>query len=581
MFNRFYCPAGKLFEGMLNRGIHNSPEVHHILSSFSAMERHDVLSLADRTIGKIVHHAAERFGERPFVQWREEVFSFAETNRRANRVANVFRSLGVGFGTRVAILCSNRIEYLDIWFGLAKLGAIQLPLNMAYKAPQISHTLSRAEVPIVVIQHNLAAEFERLVEQSQLAGCYHVVSLDGEVKGPPGVQCHKFSDLILAASDADPGDPGVSGSDIGAIMNTSGTTGLAKGVLVPHGQQYWLAKNMALMLELNSEDIYYNFFPLFHNTSQAMITLPVLLVGARMVLTEKFSLSQFWSDVRRYDVTVFYYIGEILNLLVKAGDTGQERDARLRAGWGIGGAPCDVANFECTHGVLLGTGYGSTEGNVPVFRPLGADPTSASTGRVLPEFTVRIADPQGRTLPAGEMGEILIRSDEPSALFVGYDGDPTATAEAMREGWFHSGDVGRFDEEGNLYFMSRLKDVIRVKGENVSAFEIENALMSFPGVLEAAAVAVPSELGGDEVKAVIVLAEGESVDYGDLLKHCARMLPKFALPRYIEFSVALPKTATNKIQKNVLREDSFNVRTWDSRAGSYLPGFVKNDKDGA
>jgi crotonobetaine/carnitine-CoA ligase len=285
-----------------------------------------------------------------------------------------------------------------------------------------------------------------------------------------------------------------------------------------------------------------------------------------MVLTEKFSLSSFWPDVRSHGATVFYYIGEILNLLVKADDAGPESTS-LRAAWGVGGAPADVEAFARRHGIKIGTGYGSTEANVPTFRALGEEPKSASCGKSVPEFDVLVVDSDDKPVPVGETGEIVIRSSEPGSTLVGYDGDPEATRLAMRGGWFHSGDAGRFDERGNLYFAARLKDVIRVRGENVSAFEVEAVLLTFPGVIEAAAIAVPGELGGDDVKAVVVASE--PLDPARLVAHCEAQLPKFSVPRYVERVDALPKTPTNKIQKHILRSHGVNARTWDSKSSSF------------
>jgi carnitine-CoA ligase len=535
----------------------------------------EVLPIAERTIGHLLRQAANRYGERTFLQWRAEAFTYRDMNRRANRVANAFRELGVSKGTRVAIFISNRVEYLDIWFGLAKLGAIELPINTAYKAPQILQTLSRAEVPVVVVQADLAVEFELI--SGQLARCRHVVSLDGSVRGPSHAFVHNYETLVARASEAEP-DVVVVGTDVGAIMNTSGTTGLAKGVLLPQAQQYWLGRSIANALELGEDDVYYNFFPLFHNTAQAMIALPVLLTGGRMVLTEKFSLSSFWPDVHKHKITVFYYIGEILHLLVKNGTPAKAEGSKLRAGWGIGGSPSDVDMFEKLYGARLGTGYGSTEGNVPIFRPLGAQSNSAAAGKCLPEFEVRVVDTAGQSVPTGEAGEIVIRSTEPGAIMIGYDGNPQASEEALKGGWYHSGDAGRFDADGNLYFVARIKDVIRVRGENISAFEIEDALLSFPDVIEAAAIAVPADIGGDDVKAVIVPAPGVDIELRALLIHCEHRLPKFSVPRYIELCRELPKTLTNKIQKHALREDGLNARTWDSRTGSFISPSANNQR---
>ena len=294
-----------------------------------------------------------------------------------------------------------------------------------------------------------------------------------------------------------------------------------------------------------------------------------------MLLTDRFSLSNFWGDIREHSITAFYYIGEILNLLTKTDPGELGRETSLRIGFGIGGAPTDVTTFQYRHGVMLGTCYGSTEGNVPVFSDPGVEPGSTSAGRVLPEFMIKVVDAEGRDLPTDEVGEIIIHSREPASMLRGYDGDPDATRLALRDGWFYSGDAGRLDAQGNLHFVSRIKDVIRVRGENVSAFEVEATLLSFPGVVEAAAIAVPGELGGDDVKAVIVA--DPTIDLAALCAHCEQRLPRFSVPRYFEVRSNLPKTPTNKIQKNVLREDGLNSATWDQKAASYLTEVSPSD----
>jgi crotonobetaine/carnitine-CoA ligase len=293
-----------------------------------------------------------------------------------------------------------------------------------------------------------------------------------------------------------------------------------------------------------------------------MITLPVLLTGARMVLSERFSARQFWPDVRSHGCTVFYYIGEILRMLLKSTSAGEAAGTRLRAGWGIGAAPQDFVEFQRRHGVALRSGYGSTEANVGVYLPHD-DPDPASVGRALPGYELRIGDADDAPLPPGQVGEILVRADEPCTIMQGYEGDPQATLAAWRDLWFHTGDAGYLDERGNLFFVGRLRDAIRVRGENVSAFEVEEVVGRMQGVLEVAAIAVPCELGGDDVKIVVVPAPGARLSPQSLVREVQAHLPKFAIPRYVEIVAALPKTETNKIRKNVLRETPFTPDTWD------------------
>lgn len=520
----------------------------------------DVSLIAAETVGEALGTAARVYGEACFVRCDGAEVSYAAANARANRVANAFAELGVGRGDRVAILAQNRLEYLDLWFGLSKIGAIELPISTAYKGGQILHALRRAETRHIVIDARSAAVFSDVVRDVDCrpivldAGCDLAGALD-------------YRALVREASYREPPVAGVTGADVVAIMNTSGTTGPSKGVRLPNAQQLSLARTMALTLGMTRKDVFYNYFPLFHNTAQAMITLSTLLAGGSMLLTEKFSLSSFWRDVRAHDVSLFYFIGEMLHLLVHANDEERGADIRLRAGWGIGAAPSDVAAFEQRYGVKLGTGYGSTEGNVPVVRSLGYAPASASAGRVIPGFKVRIVDDAGADMPVGEVGEVVETADDPRHIMQGYDGDEAASAQALRDGWLYTGDAGRFDADGNFYFVARIKDVIRVRGENISGSEIEQEVLRFPGVLEVAAIAVPAELGGDDVKVVIVPAKGSSIDREALIAHCAETLPKYAVPRYVEITDALPKTETNKVQKHILRKEGVNARTWDRKRG--------------
>jgi carnitine-CoA ligase len=285
-------------------------------------------------------------------------------------------------------------------------------------------------------------------------------------------------------------------------------------------------------------------------------------VGARMVLTERFSASRFWPEAIEHRCTVFYYIGEIMRILLKSTSAEDARGAKLRVSWGIGPSPKDFAEFQQRFGVALRTGYGSTEANVPCYLPHGSTKLG-SAGRAVAGFEVRIANERCEPLPAGEQGEILVRSHEPFALMLGYDGDPAATVAAWQDLWFHSGDAGMLDADGDLHFKGRVKDSIRVRGENISAFEVEEAIGSLEGIVEVAAIAVPSELGGDELKVVIVADKDAKLAPEAIIAYAQARLPRYSIPRYVEFVTALPKTPTNKVQKNVLRSQPFTAATWD------------------
>jgi carnitine-CoA ligase len=516
------------------------------------------LPLADQVAAHILRRQAQCIGERVFTVCGNDNITYAEADRRADGVAAALHTLGIAKGQRVAILLHNRIEYLDLWFGLSRIGAIQLPLNTAYKSLQLLHTLKRAPVTAVVVEDALLPELEAIVDQ-----IHDVKTLI--VLGGTQPRCkakHLFYKNIFSSAPAAPRAVAISGADTGAIMNTSGTTGPSKGVRLSHAQQYILGRNIVNDMALTDSDVYYNFFPLFHNTAQAMITLPVLLTGAKMVLIDRFSATRFWPDIRAHSCTAFYYIGEILRILLKSTHATDGAGTKLRIGWGIGASAEDFAAFQARHGVALRSGYGSTEANVGVYLP-HENPRLTSVGRAIEGYIVRIADSKDDPLPPGKTGEILVRCDEPCAIMQGYDGDPEATIAAWKDLWFHTGDAGYLDADGNLHFVGRVKDGIRVRGESVSAFEVEAVMAQVDGVLEVAAIAVPGELGGDEIKLVVVTSAGSKLDAAALITHAQKHLPKYAVPRYVEFVEALPKTETNKVRKNVLRETPITPNTWD------------------
>ena len=526
----------------------------------------EALPLAEQVAARILRRQAAALGDRPFVVSGDRVVSYAEAHARANRVANALRALGVTRDTRVGVLLRNRLEYLDLWFGISRLGAIQLPINTAYKSGQIAHVLNRAPVQLVVVEDGLLDELVAAAPEAREVRTLVVIGDTSETERRFRGRVASYAACIEAAGRGEPGDEPAAGADVGVVMNTSGTTGPAKGVRLTHAQQYILGRNIACDLDLSGEDVYYNCFPLFHNTAQAMITLPVLLTGSRMVLAERFSSTRFWQDMRDYRCTAFYYIGETLRILLKSTTVADAAGSCLRVGWGIGASAKDFVEFQDRFGVRLRTGYGSTEANVAVYLPHdNADP--ASVGRALPGYDLRIANEHDEPVPAGTVGEILVRASEPCTIMRGYDGDAAATAEAWRDLWFHTGDAGYLDTEGNLYFMGRVRDVMRVRGENVSAFEVEEAVAEVPGVLEVAAIAVPAELGGDDVKVVVVQKPGmPAVDPAALIAHAEAKLPRFAVPRYVEVVDALPKTETNKVRKHVLRATPFTPATWDRLA---------------
>jgi len=546
----------------------------------------DKRPLAQRQLGKIVAEQASALGDRPFV-WVDGVWtSYAEANRRANRVANWVAGLGIEKGARVGVLLNNRIEYLDLWFGLAKMGALELPISIEYRWPQLVQLLERAPIDLLVFEASFAAELaaafaKTTVPRPRLAV---VDASPGELEG-----FEHAMDYRKAVGSAPELEPltldALTGADAGAILNTSGTTGVPKGVVVPYAQHYIFARNLVSYLGLASEDVSYNFFHFFHNSAQVLVTYPTLLSGGRMILTKKFSVSGFWPDVLKHGCTTFCFMAEMLRLLLRGTYAEDAKGSRLRVAWGYTASASDWVEFESRYGVSLRSGWGNTESNASTYVPLGSK-KPGSAGRAIPGFELRIANELGEPLPAGATGEILVRSSEPYAVMLGYDANPEATVEAFRDLWLCTGDTGYLDDDGDLTFMGRVKDSLRVRGENISALEVEEAIERCKGVQEVAAIAVPSELGGDELKVVVVREKGSTLTPEALISHAEALLPRYSVPRYVEFVCELPKTlATGKVQKALLRGNPVSANTWDrvehlGRTRRDGAGIQQDSKDG-
>jgi carnitine-CoA ligase len=358
--------------------------------------------------------------------------------------------------------------------------------------------------------------------------------------------------------------------DTAAIMYTSGTTGPSKGVVVPYGVGGVFAQGVVDTAELTSDDVNYVVHPLFHANAQFMQILPALLVGARISLWPGFSASRWLDQVRATGATITNTLGVMCNFIHSQPVREDDADNPLRAIMTLP-APSDIAeDFERRFGVKCLEGYGMTEIGVVTYRRLEEPLRLGSAGRALEWFDVRVVDPEtDEPLPPGEVGEIVVRPKATGIMMKEYNNVPAKTVEAWRNLWFHTGDAGEMDEEGYLYFRDRVKDVIRRRGENISSFSIESVANTHPAVDESAAIAVPAEHGvgaEDEVKLCVVLKHGEDLDPAELHAYCAQRMPYFAVPRYIEYVAEIPKTANEKVRKNVLREQGITPNTWDREA---------------
>jgi crotonobetaine/carnitine-CoA ligase len=481
--------------------------------------------------------------------------------------ADALRRIGVQPGDTVVTMLPNSFLAYEAWLGVAWLRALEVPVNNGYLGDMLRYLVQDSRASVVVIAHRFVDRLAAVAgDLDRLATV--VVPDAGPADALPDLPCAVLTGAEFFAG-ATPADdlPGPEHHDTAALIYTSGTTGPSKGVLVPWVELYQFA-TMTPDGMLGDGGGYYTVYPAFHVSGKSAIYMSSRYRG-HIVVRESFSLTEFWNDIRRHGIRAAGLVGPMAALLMLAEPQPDDADSPLESVY-MGPLIPQVEEFKARFGVQVGTGFGMTEIGVP----FGSDgfrlANTTSCGRLRegpPHYEVRIVDEHDEAVPVGAVGELVVRSGEPWAITPGYFHQPERTAEAWRNGWFHTGDAFRCDADGNYYFVDRLKDAIRRRGENISSFEVEAIVNQHPGVQECAAVAVPSELGEDEIKILVVSAGDDALDPAELLEFLEPRMPKFMLPRYVEVVPALPKTdATFRTRKVELRDAGLTPATWDREA---------------
>jgi crotonobetaine/carnitine-CoA ligase len=456
-------------------------------------------------------------------------------------------------------MCENRIELLDMILGATWMGAVAVPLNTALRGEQLAHQLRNSGARVLAMDSVLV---EVLGHAEGVGALEQVWALDGVPADLPAGLHASVRDVPPPAEPvpAAPVGPG----DTGAILYTSGTTGPSKGVQCPHAQFYWWGVLVGEMLGLGEDDVLYTVLPLFH-TNALNAFVQALVAGATYELGPRFSASRFWGQVADAGATVTYLLGAMVNILMSRPEGPEDTAHAVRTALAPATPVAVFDRFRERFGVQLVEGYGSTETNCAIGESwLGQ--RAGWMGRVRAGFHARVVDADDAELPAGEPGELVLRSDHPFAFATGYFAMPEKTVESWRNLWFHTGDRVVRDEDGWFAFMDRLKDAIRRRGENISSFEVEHALLDHPAIASVAVFPVASELGEDEVAAAVVLRAGAEPDPVALIRHCEPRLAYFAIPRYLRFVESLPLTENGKVRKAVLRDAGITDDMWDREA---------------
>ncbi len=508
-------------------------------------------------IRRFLEEAVARNPDQAFLIWEDTVQTYREFDDRVNAAANVWHTLGVRKGDRVAFMVDNKPEFLHAWLGLAKLGAVLVAVNTGFKLAEARYLVADSAARFALVDPGFVELFTAL--QQEVPTLEQTLSI-GAASG-----LQDFCEL----AEKSPGTPpaaDVHPDDVVSLIYTSGTTGSPKGVMQTHRNFVRTGQAYPVWMRMERGDRIYACLPLFHINSQAYSTMGAIGAEGAMVLAPRFSARRFWPDIRRHRVTVFNFIGAMTVILSKSETTPEDLDNDVRVAYGVPALPHDVrTGIEQRFGLSCISGFGMSETTFGLLEPFDDERRPGSMGvprhhpdPAVPRTEARIVDPDGNEVPRGQTGELLLRN---GAMMLGYFNDPERTAQALRDGWLYTGDSAWQDEDGFFYFVDRKKDIVRRRGENVSSLEVENVINAHPSVLESAIVGVPSDLTDEELLAFVVAQPGAEVDAADVVAWCTERLASFKVPRYVETVRALPKTPTSKIEKHLLRSGDYEAGT--------------------
>ena len=525
----------------------------------------EALALVEMIVRDVLARRAGTDGAAPFLRLGADVASYAGVHRNALAVSSALGTIDVARTELVGLMLPNSIEYVEIYFGLAYRGAAVVLVNTAFRGYMLEYVLNDAACRVLVADETF---LETLLESEASLTTLQTVLVPGD---PPGLEAWaaRFARIevralgSMASGDAADVPAEVSYSDLHCVVYSSGTTGPSKGIMISNGHALTKAIEVLRICDFGASDVLYSPLPLFYSMGLLRGVLSVALVGSSIALRDRFSVSSFWDDVRAYRATVAHCVFSIPKMLVQAPSRPDDREHSLRC---MFNAQHDPA-FEERFGVKLVESYGLTEAGNAIYNRLDDPVIPGSCGRVSDDWEVRLADPDGLAVPAGEAGEILLRPREPACVMLGYLNKPEATATAFRDLWLHTGDLARVDASGHYFYVGRNKDVIRRRGQNISAWEVEEILRTHPDVADVAALSQPSDVGEDDLRVVLVPRATEALDLEAIAAFSEQRMPAFMVPRFFEEVDELPKTPSGRVEKYKL-EGVIPERRFDRGSGA-------------
>jgi crotonobetaine/carnitine-CoA ligase len=503
--------------------------------------------------------AALECPDKEFVRVSGESFTYGEALGLVERAARGLRALGLEPGDRVGLMTMNCPESIWTWLGSNAAGLIDVPFNAEARGRLLDYFVGDAAPRVLIGTEDyltiLADETGHSPDFVVRIGAGHTEPFAGRAKSL------NFDELLAKGATSDL-ELSVTPDMTATIMYTSGTTGPSKGVMLPQRYYTAQAESAGLLLDVTQNDVFYCVQPLFHIDARAWVAAAVR-VHSVIAVGSRFSVTGFWDEMRAHGATVFGTIGTMLWLLSKQPPRADDTDipARLAV---CSSTPGEILHdFEKRFGIQIVEAYGMTECLIIASAP-ASETQAGRIGQGVPMLDVQLVDDDDAPVEQGEVGEVVYRPLEQFMMMQGYWQKPADTVTAWRNLWFHTGDLAKQHDDGYLEFIGRKKDSIRRRGENVSAWEVETAVLAHPKVLEVAAIGVPSEVGEEDVAILVVAVPGQDIDPRDLVDFVSKDLPRFAVPRYVELVASLPKTPSERIEKGKVRERGITEAAWDS-----------------
>jgi crotonobetaine/carnitine-CoA ligase len=522
------------------------------------------------TIPAALRRAVEAVPSKTFLDFGGDTFTFGEVDKLSDDLARGLTEVGIRRGQVVATILDNNIDAVVAWLAINKLGAISAPVNTAFRGDFLRNQLNDCGAELIIAEPEYTSRVAGI--RNQLPGVRHFVVRGTDARSVGAPEVMPLDALRLTSGD--PVGEHIAPSDPAMLVYTSGTTGTSKGCVIPHNMPCNMGWNALLTRGYCSDDTVWSPLPFFHLNAIGAVVVAGLILQCTAAIAARFSVSRFWPEIERSGATRAILLGSMAALIAEAPDNEAARRCygQLR---GVVASPFGEATakkWRDRFGLKTGGGraYGLTEAASITDLPGGEHGPPGSSGRFGHDFELQIVDENDNPVALGEVGEIVCRSKRPNIMFQGYWNRPADTVTAWRNLWFHTGDLGSVDENNFLYFVDRKKDYIRRRGENISTHEMEAIFRDHPAIQDVAVHSVVSPIGEDDVKVTAEIKPDATVTEEELCRWSVERVPYFAVPLYIEFRESLPRGATGKVLKDLLRREGKTRSTWDREAAGVV-----------